>query len=268
MAAAARPMSGIGRVFEHRLVIYRRTFRASLFSSFLTPVLFLTAMGLGLGGYVDQSTDAALGGVSYLAFLAPGLLVATCMQAGAFEATFPIMAGLVWSRVYHAMFATPITPRDIALGNIVWFGARLLLIAAVFTIVIVVFGAATSPLILLAIPIAALTGLGFATPIAAFAATQRTPERFAAIFRFGIMPLFLFSGTFYPIESLPTFVQPLAWLTPLYHGVVLARGLSLGTFGTSPTIEMALVHLAILVAFTVVGAVFTVRTVSAKLLRG
>ncbi|HET9900907.1 MAG TPA: ABC transporter permease, partial [Actinomycetes bacterium] len=106
------------------------------------------------------------------------------------------------------------------------------------------------------------------TPIAAFAATQRTPERFAAIFRFGIMPLFLFSGTFYPIESLPAFVQPLAWLTPLYHGVVLARGLSLGTFGDSPTIELALVHLAILVAFVVVGAVFTVRTVSAKLLRG
>lgn len=268
MTAVVRPMSGIGRVFEHRFVIYKRTFRASLFSSFLTPVLFLTAMGLGLGGYVDQSTDAALGGVSYLAFLAPGLLVATCMQAGAFEATFPIMAGLVWSRVYHAMFATPITPRDIALGNITWFGARLLLIAAVFTVVIVAFGAATSPLILLAIPVAALTGLGFATPIAAFAATQRTPERFAAIFRFGIMPLFLFSGTFYPIESLPTFVQPLAWLTPLYHGVVLARGLSLGTFGVSPTIEMALIHLAILVGFTVVGAILTVRTISAKLLRG
>ena len=261
-------MAGIGRVFEHRLVIYRRTFRASLFSSFLTPIMFLAAMGVGLGGYVDQSSDAALNGVSYLAFLAPGLLVATCMQAGAFEATFPIMAGLVWSRVYHAMFATPITPRDIALGNIVWFGARLLLIAAVFTAVIVVFGAATSPFIVLAIPVAALTGLGFATPIAAFAATQRTPERFAAIFRFGIMPLFLFSGTFYPIESLPAFVQPLAWLTPLYHGVVLARGLSLGTFGQAPTMEMAVIHLAILVAFAVVGAVLTIHTVRAKLLRG
>jgi lipooligosaccharide transport system permease protein len=268
MAAAIRPLAGIGRVFEHRFVIYRRTFRASLFSSFLTPIMFLAAMGLGLGGYVDQSGDAALGGVSYLAFLAPGLLVATCMQAAAFEATFPIMAGLVWSRVYHAMFATPITPRDIALGNIVWFAARLLLIATVFTVVIVLFGAATSPLVILAIPVAALTGLGFATPIAAFAATQRTPERFAAIFRFGIMPLFLFSGTFYPIESLPAFVQPLAWLTPLYHGVVLARGLSLGTIGQEPTIEMAVVHLAILVAFAVVGAVFTVRTVTAKLLRG
>ncbi len=191
------------------------------------------------------------------------------MHAGrAFEATFPIMAGLVWSRVYHAMFATPITPRDIALGNILWFGARLLLIATVFTAVIAIFGAAVSPLIVLAIPVAALTGLAFATPIAAFAATQRTPERFAAMFRFGIMPLFLFSGTFYPIESLPGFVQPLAWLTPLYHGVVVARGLSLGTIGQTPTIEMAALHLAILVAFIVVGAVFTVRTVSAKLLRG
>jgi lipooligosaccharide transport system permease protein len=268
MTAAVRPLSGIGRVFEHRLVIYRRTFRASLFSSFLTPVMFLAAMGVGLGGYVDRSTDPVLGGVSYLAFLAPGLLVATCMQAGAFEATFPIMAGLVWSRVYHAMFATPITPRDIALGNILWFGARMLLIASVFTIVIALFGAAVSPLIVLAIPVDALTGLAFATPIAAFAATQRTPERFAAIFRFGIMPLFLFSGTFYPIESLPAFVQPLAWLTPLYHGVVVARGLSLGTIGQSPTIELAILHVAILLAFIVVGAVLTVSTVRAKLLRG
>jgi lipooligosaccharide transport system permease protein len=166
------------------------------------------------------------------------------------------------------MFATPITPRDIALGNILWFGARMLLIASVFTIVIALFGAAVSPLIVLAIPVAALTGLAFATPIAAFAATQRTPERFAAIFRFGIMPLFLFSGTFYPIESLPAFVQPLAWLTPLYHGVVVARGLSLGTIGQSPTIELAILHVAILLAFIVVGAVLTVSTVRAKLLRG
>src|SRR2546422_4800524 len=94
-----------------------------------------------------------------------------------------------------------------------------------------VFGAAASPLIVLGIPAAALTGMAFATPIAAFAATQRTPEKFNAIFRFGITPLFLFSGTFYPVESLPSFIQPLAWITPLYHGVALARGLSLGTIG-------------------------------------
>ncbi len=268
MAAVVRPSPGFARVFEHRFLAYRRTFRASLFSSFLTPVLFLAAMGLGLGGYVDASTDASLGGVPYIAFLAPGLLVATCMQAASFEATFPIMAGLVWSRVYHAMFATPITGRDVALGNILFFAARLLLIASVFTVVIILFGAAVSPLVLLAIPVAALTGLAFATPIGAFAATQRTPDRFAAIFRFGIMPLFLFSGTFYPIDALPPFLQGLAWLTPLYHGVVLARGLSLGTLGEEPTIELALIHLGILVAFAVVGAVLMVRTVNAKLIRG
>jgi lipooligosaccharide transport system permease protein len=264
--ALAPAYSGIGRVFEHRLVLYLKTFRASIFSSFLTPILFLTAMGLGLGAYVDA--NQSLGGVSYLAFLAPGLLVATCMQTAAFEATFPIMAGLVWSRVYHAMYATPIRGSDIALGNLAWMGFRLLLVAAIFTVVIVLFGAATSPLVVLAIPVAVLTGLAFAAPIAAFAATQRTPEKFAAIFRFGITPLFLFSGTFYPVESLPAIVQPLAWLTPLYHGIVLARGLSLGTIGVSPTIPLAFVHLAILLGFIGVGTFFAVRLISARLVRG
>jgi lipooligosaccharide transport system permease protein len=270
MAALAPPtgLGGPARVFEHRLVLYLKTFRASIFSSFLTPILFLAAMGLGLGAYVDDSSNQALGGVPYLVFLAPGLLVATCMQTAAFESTFPIMAGLVWSRVYHAMYATPIRGSDVALGNLAWIGFRLLLVATIFTIVIVLFGAATSPLIILAVPVAALTGLAFAAPIAAFAATQRTPEKFAAIFRFGITPLFLFSGTFYPVESLPAVVQPLAWLTPLYHGVVLARGLSLGTIGVAPTIPLALVHLAVILGFIVVGAFFAVRLISAKLVRG
>jgi lipooligosaccharide transport system permease protein len=268
VTALAPAGSGIGRVFEHRFLSYRRTFRASIFSSFLTPVLFLTAMGLGLGTYVDSTTTDALGGVPYIAFLAPGLLVASAMQAASFEATFPIMGGLVWSRIYHAMYATPISARDVTLGNLAWIGARLLLIATVFTIVIVAFGAAQSPLVVLAIPVAALTGLAFAAPIAAFAATQRTPDRFAAIFRFLITPLFIFSGTFFPVEALPPVVQPLAWLTPLYHGGVLARGLSLGTIGEDPTFGLALVHLAVLLGFVVVGTVVAIRTFTAKLVRG
>ncbi len=266
MTALAHPTSTIARVVEHRLLEYRHTFRASLFSSFLTPVLFLAAMGLGLGTYVDASTNPALHGVSYIAFLAPGLLAASCMQSAAFEAMFPIMAGLLWNRIFHAMHATPISGRDIALGNLIWIALRMVLVATVFTVVIVLFGAAASPLIVLAIPAAALTGLAFATPIAAFAATQRTPEKFNAIFRFGIMPLFLFSGTFYPIESLPAVVQPLAWITPLYHGVALARGLSLGTIGQAP--GMALIHLLVLLGFIVVGTWFAIRTIDARLVRG
>jgi lipooligosaccharide transport system permease protein len=266
VTALIQPRSTVGRVFEHRYLQYRRTFRSSLFSSFFIPILFLAAMGLGLGTYVDSSSNEMLGGVPYLAYLAPGLLAATCMQSAAFEATFPIIGGLVWNRIFHAMYATPISARDVALGNLLWIAVRLTLIATVFTVVITLFGAATSPLVILAIPVAVLTGMAFATPIAAFSATQRTPEKFNAVFRFGITPLFLFSGTFFPVESLPAFIQPIAWVTPLYHGVALARGLSLGTMGETPL--LALIHLAVLVAVTLIGTWLAIRTIDARLVRG
>lgn len=266
MTALARPSSTVGRVFEHRWIQYRRTFRSTIFSSFLSPVLFLTAMGLGLGSYVSGSAIDDIGGVSYLVFLAPGLLAATAMQSAAFEATFPIMGGLVWNRVFHAMFATPISARDIALGNLAWIAARLTLVATVFTLVIVLFGAAESPLVVLAIPAAVLTGMAFAAPIAAFSATQKTPNKFNAIFRFGITPLFLFSGTFFPLDSLPEALRPLAWVTPLYHGAALTRGLSLGTALDDPI--LAAIHVLVLVACVVVGTRVAIYTIERRLVRG
>jgi lipooligosaccharide transport system permease protein len=259
-------MAGLTHVIEHRALQYRRTFRSSVFSSFLSPILFLTAMGVGLGGYVDRSGGAALGGLTYLQFLAPGLLVATAMQAAAFEATFPIINGLNWNRMFHAMYATPLSPRDIALGNLAWTAGRLAMIATIFTAVIVAFGAAHSPLVVLGIPVAIVTGMAFAAPIAAFAATQRTPNRFNIIFRFGIMPLFLFSGTFFPIESLPPFLQPIAWLSPLWHGVDLARGLVLGTVAEHPAVMLA--HVLVLSAVVVIGIWATVRNVERRLVLG
>jgi lipooligosaccharide transport system permease protein len=266
VTALPRTDSTVGRVFEPRFLQYRRTFRSSIFSSFLSPILFLTAMGLGLGSYVSSSAVPSLGGVSYLVFLAPGLLAATAMQSASFEATYPIMGGLVWNKIFHAMYATPISPRDIALGNLAWIAARLTLISAVFTLVMVVFGAAASPLVVLAIPAAVLTGMAFAAPIAAFSATQKTPDRFSAIFRFGITPLFLFSGTFFPLSSLPAYLQPLGWLTPLYHGVALTRGLSVGTIPDDPL--FAIVHLVALLAFIAVGTWAMIRTVERRLVRG
>jgi lipooligosaccharide transport system permease protein len=253
-------------VLEHRALQYRRTFRSSVFSSFLSPILFLTAMGIGLGGYVDRSGGAALGGLTYLQFLAPGLLAATAMQAGAFEGTFPIINGLNWNRMFHAMYATPLSPRDIALGNLAWMAVRLAMIATIFTVVIVAFGAAHSPLVVLGIPVAVLTGMAFAAPIAAFAATQRTPARFNIIFRFGVMPLFLFSGTFFPIESLPGLLQPIAWLSPLWHGVDLTRGLVLGTVTQHPALMLA--HFVILSAIVVIAAWATARNVERRLVQG
>jgi len=176
------------------------------------------------------------------------------------------MGGLTWQKTFHAMYATPISPRDIVLGNLVWIAIRLTAIAAIFTIVMTLFGAAASPLILLAIPSAVLTGMAFSAPIAAFSATQRTPEKFNAVFRFGITPLFLFSGTFFPISNLPAQLQPIAWLSPLWHGVELSRGLALGTIGADPL--RAVAHVAVLAAVFVAGSWWAFRTVEARLVRG
>jgi lipooligosaccharide transport system permease protein len=258
--------STVRRVIEHRALQYRRTFRASIFSSFGIPVLFLTAMGFGLGGYVDRSQDAVLHGLTYLQFLAPGLLAATVMQTGSFEASFPILGGLQWNKIFHAMFATPIQPSDIVYGNVLWIAFRLALVGAVFAVAIVLFGASKSALVVLAVPGAVLTGLAFATPMMAFTATQRTPDRFATLFRFGVTPLFLFSGTFFPIESLPSFLQPVAWLSPLLHGVDLCRQLMLGTVTETP--HLALIHALVLVTITVVGIAVAMRTDESRLVKG
>jgi lipooligosaccharide transport system permease protein len=176
------------------------------------------------------------------------------------------MAGLTWQRVFHAMYATPISPRDIVLGNLTWIAIRLTMISTIFTIVMSLFGAAASPLIILGVPAAVLTGMAFATPIAAFSATQRTPEKFNAVFRFGITPLFLFSGTFFPISNLPAAIQPIAWLSPLWHGVELSRALALGTIGQAP--ELAIAHVAVLVTIVVLGTVWAFRTIERRLVRG
>ena len=252
------------RAYEHMFMLYRRTWRGSLFNSFLSPVLFLLAMGIGLGTFIDDRGATALG-VPYLQFLAPGLLASTVMQTASFESTFPVIGGMVWNRRYHAMHATPLRPADIALGQLAWVATRLTIVATIFVAVIVAFGAARSPLILLAIPVATLTGMAFSAPIAAFASTQDEMTKFNALFRFGITPLFLFSGTFFPIEQLPAFVQPLAWVTPLWHGVDLARSLSLGTVGDAPL--LMLVHLLVLLAFIVGGVLAALWTFRRRLVK-
>ncbi len=238
------------RVLEHNLMVYRRTWQGSVLSSLLSPILFLAAMGIGLGGYVNRGAGAAvLGDVPYVAFLAPGLLAAQAMQTAAFETTYPIMGKIVWDKLYEAMLATPLTVRDLLLGELEWVVVRLSLVCGAFLLVMIAFGAVRSPLGILALPVAVLTGVSFAAPIMAFSATQRHDSNFNVLFRFGITPLFLLSGTFFPLDRLPWFVQPLAYLTPLYHGIALARGLSLGSLDP----VAAVVHLAVLLAFAAAG---------------
>ena len=238
--------------YEHQWLLYLRTWRGSIFGSFAQPVLFLVAMGIGLGGFVDASGSGAID-VPYIQFLAPALLVSTVMQGSTFEATFPVLGGFRWNRRYHAMYATPLSPYAIAFGQIAWIATRATIVATIFCGVIIAFGAAGSPGIIWTIPVGTLTALAFAGPIAAYMTTQRDTTAFNAIWRFGITPLFLFSGTFFPIESLPEQVRWIAWLLPLWHGVDLARALSLGTVGDAPLVQIA--HVLILAGCAIAGVI-------------
>jgi lipooligosaccharide transport system permease protein len=251
------------RVVEANFRWYKRTWRASLFSTFFSPVLYLTAMGLGLGLLVDQNASPADldGAESFIAFLAPGLLAAQAMQVGFGEGAWPVMAGIKWMKNYHAMLATPLRAADIAQGLIAWTACRLLLASAVFALVVMAFGAGSVLGMVAAVPAAVLTGLAFAAPTAAFTATLEDETGLSSLMRFGIVPMFLFSGTFFPIDELPNWLEPLAYITPLWHGVALCRSLSLGT----ATAVGSLLHIAYLTLWTVAGTIAATRTFRRRL---
>jgi ABC-type polysaccharide/polyol phosphate export permease len=187
------------RVIEHHAFVYRRTWRGSAFSMFLNPILYLAALGIGLGAFVDQSNPAGVAGVSYATFLAPGILVA----GGATD-------------VAHAILMLPVTT---------------------------------------------LTALAFAGPIQAFSASQTDDAPFATLFRFVIMPMFIFSGTFFPISQLPELLQYVAVLTPLWHAVSLSRGIALEMLDPA----MAVINVAYLSAFVFAGLAWSFRSFSRRL---
>jgi lipooligosaccharide transport system permease protein len=252
---------GALRVVQRNALVYRRIWRGTVFGSFLQPLLFLLAMGVTLGALVDSGGAALPGGVTYLAFLAPGLLAGVCMQSAAFESSFPIVSKMTWQRNYEAMTATPVRIVDLVVGELAWVAIRLSMVAAAFSIVMAVFEVQRSPLAIAAIPAAVLTGLAFSAPIMAYAATLKPSGNFNMLFRFGITPLFLFSGTFFPVEQLPPALQAAAWGTPLFHGVALARGLTLGTLSAGD----GLVHTAYLIAMVLAGGAVAVWTFTRKL---
>jgi lipooligosaccharide transport system permease protein len=247
------------RPLEFFLTQYRRGWRGSAVSSVVTPVVYLLALGVGLGVFVDRSTNLPQG-VSYLEFVAPGLMAATAMQIASFEASWPVLGAIKWHRQYHAMLATPLRIRDVILGHQAYFVFRLALTATVYFVVITAFGAVNSPLGVLAIPVTVLVGLSFTAPIAAWAAHTDTEASFVAIFRFLILPMFLFSGTFFPISSLPKALEVIAWFTPLWHGVTLCRDMTLGN-----VVPADLLHVAYLLAFIAAGLVAAKITYSRRL---
>jgi lipooligosaccharide transport system permease protein len=253
--------SPAARSFEYWLHSSRHAWRATLLSSVAGPVLYLAALGVGLGTLVDRSDPGGLGGVPYLTFVAPGLLAATAMQIAAAEAGQPVRGAHQWTKAYHAMLATPLDVKDVLQGHLLWILLRVGTSCAIYAAVMAAFGAFDSTWALLALPAAVLTGMAFAAPIAAFAVTQDRDLGFAALSRFVIVPMFLFSGTFFPIEELPGAFEAIAYITPLWHGVDLARELSLGTAG----VGWALLHAGYLALWVHAGTAVALITFRRRL---
>jgi len=250
------------RSFSFWLMTYRRTWRGTVITSVVSPVMYLAAMGVGLGSLVKSGQGT--GGFSYLQFVAPGLLAATAMQTSAGESTYPVLASFKWVRNYHAMAATPLTPADILVGHLLWIAARVAMASGIYLAVVAMFGALRTPLALLALPVCVLVGLAFATPIVAYAATREGDLGFTALMRFGIVPMFLFSGTFFSVSQLPVGIRPIAYLTPLWHGVGLARDLTTGQLESGGA-WLVVGHVAYLLAWAVVGTFFALRYFRARL---
>ena len=221
------------------------------------PVAYLFAMGVGLATLVDTNSAAGFGDVSYLTFIAPALLISAAVMTAANEFTYPVMDGFKWRRVYYGPHASPLTPGQIALGQVLAVTVRLVLQSAIYFVVVVLFGAAPGGWGWASIPAATLAGLSFGLPLMAYAASiTQDKGQFAMVMRFVVMPLFLFSGTFFPLDALPLTVRWVGWISPIWHGTELGRVVSYG-YQEAPL--LTLTHLVFLLALAVAGWVLTKR---------
>jgi len=226
-------------------------------------MLFLLGLGVGVGSLVDRNVGSGdiLGSASYVAFVAPGLLVTTAMALGAGESMWPVMGGLTWQRGYHGIAATELEARDIVLGHATWMAIRCGIAAAAVALALSCFSETRSWGLLPGVLVAVIVGLSFAMPIMAFSIGVKVDGAFAGVQRFVIIPLFLFGGAFYPLTQLPTVVQWIARAFPLWHGVVMARDFSFGNVDWTGVLG----HTAYITAWIIVGVWVATRRLRGKL---
>ncbi|MDX6516763.1 MAG: lipooligosaccharide transport system permease protein [Gaiellaceae bacterium] len=248
MTAAVLPSF---RAFSYHWLLYRRTWKGSIVIGLVNPLLFLTGIGIGIGKLIDANSGG-VDGVDYLAWLAPGVLAASAMQMAFAGGGFAAFREATPEGSYASAAATPLSPTDIMVGQQLFATARVALLSAGFVVVQVALSAAPSLSgAALAVPAACLTGIAFSAPMAAWAVTVRRFTTLQTVFRFIVQPLYLLSGTFFPLTSAPEWLQKLAYLSPLWHGVQLCRGLSLGTL----TARQLLVHGSVLIVLAAGGLI-------------
>lgn len=240
------------RLLERNFILYKRIW-IILFSGFFEPVFYLVSIGFGVGTLVDSVTLADGRAVSYAAFVAPAMLASSAMNGAVYESTLNVFFRLKWGKIYDGMLATPLGAMDVALGEIAWSQIRGGMYATAFVLVMTAFGLVQSLWAFLAVPIALLIGFAFAGVGMAATTFMKGWQDFDLV-QLVTQPLFLFSGTFFPISAYPEAIQRLAWISPLYHGVELMRSATLGVFDVS-----TVGHVAFLVVMGAVGMAITRR---------
>jgi lipooligosaccharide transport system permease protein len=257
------PFDGAARLVDYWAILYRRTWKGSATSSFLVPLLYILAMGVLLGGFIKGDPAKLDGATSYLAFVAPGMLAAQTMTTVFGELTYPVMVMIKWHRTYFSMIATPLTVGDLVMSTLGFVMFRVGTVSAVFVLVMAPFGVFTSAWgVVVAFFVQLLLGLAFATPIYALSARIKNEAVYGLLFRLGMIPMFLFSGAFFPISNLSPVMEWFARVTPLWQGVDLTRMLVLGDVDGS----VALFHVLYLVVLAAVGWWLTVRLLRRRLI--
>jgi lipooligosaccharide transport system permease protein len=233
-----RPSSAV-RLWQRNASIYKRTYKFNVLPNFFEPFLFLLAMGLGLGAYLNR-----VKGVPYIDFIAPGLAATAAMYGASFEVTYNCFVKMQFAKVYDAVMSTPLTIEDIGLGELLWATTRALIYGSAFLVIAAIFGTVHSWWAVLAPLGVALTGLMFAVIGLSFTGIIPIIDFYSYYWTMFLTPMFLFSGIFFPLDRLPGWVQGVAWFIPLHQAVNMMRALILnGDIGAAAAAALWIVVL-------------------------
>ncbi|QZY30414.1 ABC transporter permease [Nocardioides coralli] len=253
---------GTSRQLDYWWTVYKRTWKATIVSSFISPIFYVLAMGVLLGGFIAGDPDRLEGATSYLTFVVPGLVAAHAMQTAVGETTYPVMGAIKWHKTYYSQIATPLEPLHLVAGHLMYVLFRLITTCGVYMLVLAPFGVFATwwgPFVAFAAQV--LVGMVFAVLVFGWSARLRSEAGFGVLFRLGVIPLFLLSGAFFPITNLGEVGAWLARLTPLWHGVNLSRMFSVDAVDW----PVAAANVVVLVVLLVVGWFWSVSGLSRRL---
>lgn len=254
---------GTFRVWQRNATIFRKYWKTILLPNLFEPLLYLVALGLGLGAFIREG---GISGLTYTQYIAPGLLASNAMFAASFESTFNTFIRLKIGRIYDAIVSTPVNAEDIVAGEYLWAGTRAALYGTAFLGVLTALGLfsevplVSSPWALLIPPVLLIVGIMFSVMGTLFTSLISSIDFYAYYFTLVVTPLFLFSGIFFPIEDFPSPVPEIAWFTPLYHAVNVCRALATGP---SPGV---LVDIAWILVFTAALSLLPIRFMRKRLI--